>query len=93
MEIIIKNYTGSFAENKDVAKQLREDKIIPANDAGEIITLDFVGVDSSTQSFIHALISEIFQINGEKCLDMFIFKNCNKAVKSLIGTVINYSLE
>lgn len=93
MEIIIRDYTGSFAENKDVAKKLREEKIIPSNDSGEIITLNFVGVDSSTQSFIHALISEVFQVNGEKCLDMFVFKNCNKAVKSLIGTVINYSLE
>ena len=93
MKIKIKEVIGQFAENKDIAKKLREEKIIPSIDKGEHVYIDFSGVDSSTQSFIHALLSEIFQINGESCLELFHFENCNKAVKSLIGTVINYSLE
>lgn len=93
MKIIIKDEAGQFAENKDVAKCIRENKIIPSIDKKEIVYLDFKGVDSSTQSFIHALISEIFQINGESCLELCYFENCNTAIKSLITTVINYSLE
>ena len=93
MLIFIKEKAGAFAENKDIAKDLRLNVLIPAVDKGEEIHLDFKGVDSSTQSFIHALISEIFQINGEDCLDNFYFDNCNNALKSLISTVINYSLE
>ena len=93
MEIIVKDFAGHFAENKDYARKIREEKIIPAIDREEIVTIDFKGVDSSTQSFIHALISEILQIQGVKVLDNFKFTNCNKALKSLIGTVVNYSLE
>jgi len=93
MKIKIKDIVGKFAENKDLAKKIREGKLIPATDKNEQVYLNFSGVDSSTQSFIHALISEIFQINGEECLELFHFQNCNKAIKSLVGTVINYSLE
>ena len=93
MKIKIAEFAGSFAENKDVAKDLRENYISPSQEKGEVIDLNFKGVDSTTQSFVHALISEIFQTRGEKALDLFEFSDCNKPVKSLITTVINYSLE
>jgi len=93
MKIVISEHAGQFAENKDIAKILREKFISPAADNMEDIYLDFQNVDSSTQSFIHALISEAFQIKGETALEQFNFLNCNKALKSLISTVINYSLE
>lgn len=93
MELIIKEHTGNFAENKDTARELRIGDIIPAIKKKETVILDFKNVDSTTQSFVHALISEIFQNYGEEALDFFEFKNCNKPVKSLITTVINYSME
>lgn len=91
--IKISEVAGKFAENKDVAKELREKFLYKWIDAKDLIILDFKSVDSSTQSFIHALISDILQKNGENVLEYFEFKNCNKALKSLISTVINYSLE
>lgn len=95
MIILIKDFAGGFAENKDIAREMRETKMKPflLNSQGETIVLDFKDVDSSTQSFIHALISGFFQKYKEKALDVFEFKNCNNAIKSLITTVINYSLE
>lgn len=94
MIISIYKYCENFAENKDVAKELRKNSIFPIFDKeDEEIIIDFAKVDSSTQSFIHALISEVFQQYGEVVLDRIKFKNCNKAIKSLIGTVVNYSLE
>lgn len=95
MIIKIKDHCEHFAENKDVAKELREKQIKQniESTTSPMIILDFAEVDSSTQSFIHALISGIFQDYGEKALDYFEFRNCNEAVKSLITTVINYSLE
>ena len=94
MKITIKEYCGSFAENKDQAHEIRENHIRPVLEStNDIIVLDFSGVDSSTQSFVHALISGFFQDLGEEALERFEFHNCNKAVKSLIATVINYSLE
>jgi len=84
---------GNFAENKDEAKKIREDYIKIAINNNEKVILDFDNIDSSTQSFIHALISEVCQNGGEKVLKIMEFKNCNKAIRSLITTVVNYSLE
>lgn len=91
--INISQVAGKFAENKDVAKELREQFLYKWVDSKSQIILNFKNVDSSTQSFIHAMISDILQKNGEEALEFFEFKNCNKALKSLISTVINYSLE
>lgn len=94
MIIIIKEHCGSFAENKDVAKKLREEYILPSfKSKVKKITIDFSEIDSSTQSFIHALLSDVFRTHGGKALSRIQFKGCNKPIKSLVGTVINYSLE
>jgi hypothetical protein len=92
--IDLEKHCGNFAENKDVAREIRQNFILPAiQNEDQSITVDFDGIDSSTQSFMHALISEVLQKHGETVLDRIEFKNCNKAIKSLIGTVVNYSLE
>ncbi len=94
MNISISDYCGNYAENKDHARDIRQRLLLPAlKSKSDQIVLDFDGIDSATQSFIHALISEGFQKYGGKVLNRMEFKNCNKAVKSLITTVINYSLE
>ena len=94
MRIEIRQTCGDFAENKDAARDIREGTIRRAvADQDFPIVLDFKGVGSSTQSFVHALISDIFQTSGEDALIFFEFANCNKAIKSLIATVIDYSLE
>ena len=94
MIIHMKERCGSFAEDKDIARDLRE-KVIKTMliKSDEFIVLDFSGVESSTQSFIHALISEVFQKKGESALDRFEFRHCSDVIKSIITTVINYSLE
>lgn len=92
-EIKIADFCINFAEDKDIAKAIREDYLKKYITTNEKVVLNFNEIDSSTQSFIHALLSEIFQKYGETVLDLIEFKNCNIAVKSLITTVINYSLE
>lgn len=84
---------GSFAENKDVAQVLRKEKIIPALDKGENVILDFEEIDAATQSFIHALISDLFRSYGGDVLDKVAFKNCNETVKKIIGMVVDYMQE
>jgi hypothetical protein len=84
---------GSFAENKDVAQSLRKKEIIPALNNGESIILDFEGIDATTQSFIHALISDLIRIYGSEVLDKVSFKNCNQTVQKIIGMVVDYMQE
>lgn len=85
--------TGSFAENKDVARDLRNKEIIAALDKGEDIILDFTNVEAATQSFIHALISDLIRNYGYEILDRISFKNCNETVKKIIMIVTDYMQE
>ncbi len=85
--------TGSFAENKDVARDIRQKEILPILEQGKTVTLDFVGVESTTQSFIHALISDILRKKGPGILERLLFKNCNETVQKLIKIVVVYMQE
>ncbi len=58
---------GTFAEDKDIARDLRMNRLTPALEKGEDVTLDFDGVELATQSFIHALISDSFVISARTC--------------------------
>ncbi len=81
---------GSFAENKDLARDLRREKITPAISKNQEVILDFDGVEATTQSFVHALISELIRVHGSDVLDLIIFKNCNETVRKIIDIVVDY---
>jgi hypothetical protein len=83
-------HAGSFAENKDVARSLRIEQISPLIKKGDSVTLDFSGVDSATQSFVHALVSDLIREYGNDVLDKVSFKNCNQTVQKIIEIVVDY---
>ncbi len=91
--IILFDQVGAFAENKDVARTLRTAEIIPALEAKEEVVLDFDRVDAVTQSFIHALISDLLRIYGSGVFDRIEFKSCNETVKKIINIVADYMQE
>ncbi len=86
-------HAGSFAENKDAARALRLGEILPALESGDTVVLDFAGVEAATQSFIHALISDLLRKHGSAVLDRIEFKSCNEAVRKIIGIVVDYMQE
>lgn len=86
-------HAGSFAENKDIAQELRLTKLIPALEKKEHIVLDFEHVEGVTQSFIHALISDLMRRYGNDVLDCIQFKSCNETVRGIISIVTNYMQE
>lgn len=91
--IIIQERAGVFAENKDIASDIREQAILPALRANQQVTLDFADVDGATQSFVHAMISEAIRELGPDVLDHIVFKNCNQSVRSIIEIVVDYMQE
>lgn len=93
IEIKLVSLVNSFAENKDIARDIRINKILPAIEKGEEVTLDFEKVDGATQSFVHALISDLIRKYGSEILDKIYFKNCNETVKKIINIVIEYMQE
>lgn len=92
MKHIIKMFprTGKFAENKDAAREIRLNDILPALENGKEVIIDFQGIDSTTQSFIHALVSDVIRKKGIRILDRIFFKNCNTVVQKIIKIVVDY---
>ena len=93
IEIKIIEAVGSFAENKDLSRDIRITKIIPALERNVGVILNFKGIEGATQSFIHALISDVIRRYGAKVLDKISFKECNENVRKIIGMVVEYMQE
>jgi len=91
--IALFNLVGTFGENKDVARDVRKKQIVPALEKKQTVILDFHKVESVTQSFIHALISELMRQYGNEVLEHIDFKNCNETVRQIITIVTDYMQE
>ncbi|SRR6266404_1451352 len=87
------DYVGDFAEDKDWAAVFREKAIRPVLAGGDKIILDFGGITLTTQSFVHALISDLLRSEGEEALDRIEFRGCVAGVRGIVETVVQYSLE
>ena len=81
---------GDFAENKDIARSFRITHLMPALERGEAVEIDFAGVSLSTQSFVHALVSDAMRKFGPDVLDRITFRGCNAAIQTLVSTVSEY---
>ncbi len=91
--IRVRERTGAFAEDKDVARAIRLNEVEPALKAGESVTIDFTDVPLTTQSFVHAMLSATIRSKGADVLEQIQFKGCSPAVKTLIKLVCEYSQE
>lgn len=89
-QINIYGKTGNFAGNKDIAKEIRTKEILPFIKKEDKIILDFENVTSATQSFVHALISDVIRKEGTEVLSKLLFKNCNETIQKIIGIVVEY---
>lgn len=89
--IMMKDYVGAFAENKDKARAIRLEYITPVlkKDDG-IVVLDFEGVTGATQSFVHALISQLIRKYESEVFNRLLFKNCNATVQEVVNIVADY---
>jgi hypothetical protein len=92
-EILLYPLVKHFAENKDVAREIRINMIIPAIKKNEQVIIDFKDVDGATQSFVHALISDLIRLYGNEIIDKIDFKNCNETIKKVITIVVEYMQE
>lgn len=93
IQIKLYKTVGPFAENKDIARDLRLNKLIPALEKNKNIILDFENVEGATQSFIHALISDLMRKFGNDVLDKIQFKSCNNTIQGIITIVVDYMQE
>lgn len=85
--------TGDFAENKEIAKKLRIEIIMPALSKGGEVILDFNNINGATQSFIHALVSDPIRHFRDIAYDNLYYKNTNKDIQKIISIVYRYMQE
>jgi hypothetical protein len=90
--IQISRFAGSFAGDKDAAAKIRDEKLVPALASGGGVVLDFEDVDLATQSFIHALLSNVIRSSPD-ILERTSFERCNPSIQELIEIVAEYSQE
>lgn len=91
MKVIkIFNKVGNFGEDKDAAREIRLREIKPCIIKKEEVVLDFDKVEDVTQSFIHALISELITDFGSDVLEKITFKKCNEKIQLIISIVVEY---
>jgi Histidine kinase-, DNA gyrase B-, and HSP90-like ATPase len=55
--INLKNYFGIGIENKDLAKKIRDEKLLPALDKNRTLTIDFEDVVFATDSVLNAMLA------------------------------------
>lgn len=91
--IHIQKLAGNFAENKDIAKKLRLEQIMPALSQGAEVIIDFKDVEGVTQSFIHALISDPIREFKGTAFDKLLYRNTNSEIKEIISIVYRYMQE
>jgi STAS-like domain of unknown function (DUF4325) len=89
IEVEIQAGAKGFAEDKEAARQIRKQLIMPALTEGKRVILDFSAITSSTQSFVHALVGEPL---GEPVLEKIEFRSCAPQIKSLVQLVVDYTL-
>ncbi len=90
MEIKLFEKTGRFAENKDTAREIRISQILPNLKRKKEVILNFEKIESATQSFVHALISDAIREFGIEALNNLKFKNCDETIKKIINIVYEY---
>ncbi len=81
-----------FIDDKDRAREIRVNMIMPALESDRRVAIDFRNVQTSTQSFVHALIGEVLGRFKEPVLEKLEFRKCSSQLKSLIELVVDYSL-
>ena len=91
--IKLKDLAGTFGEDKDIARAIRTEKIIPAIENKKDVVLDFSGMTGATQSFIHALIAEPIMRFKETAFSHLIFKDSNDNISEIISIVYRYLQE
>jgi hypothetical protein len=83
------NYFGSFAEDKDMAKKIRDEKIIPAMRENKKLLLDFDNVKQAPHSFLNALLATSIAELGMQSYKRIKYINETKEIKNTLEYIFD----
>jgi hypothetical protein len=85
----VENFFGTFAENKEGAIRLRDEKIIPALDAEKSVLIDFANVVSAPHSFLSALLATPIQKLGMAAYKRIKITNAVPEIRETIDYILD----
>lgn len=83
------NFFGTHAEDKDAAIGYRKKYLIAAVDRGDVIHLDFEGVQSATHSFLNALVASPIRRMGMQAYKRIKITNAQSDIRETIDYVLD----
>ena len=85
----VANYFGRFADDKQAAINYRDKYLLPAVDAGKSIVVDFNDVETSTHSFLNALLASPIRRMGLRAYKRLRIINAPKDIRETIDYVLD----
>jgi anti-anti-sigma regulatory factor len=80
---------ADFEEDNDVGARMRETELLPRVQRGERVVIDFSGVRAPSASFVHVLLSAVFQVPGS--LVRMSFLGCTPSAREVVRSVAAYA--
>ncbi|MFD0930437.1 STAS-like domain-containing protein [Methylophilus glucosoxydans] len=88
--LLITNFFGSFAEDKDAAIRFRDNRLIPeVVRGGKKLLVDFDGVSSAPHSFLSALLATPIKNLGLKAYKMIKIINASPEIRETIDFIMD----
>ncbi len=85
----IQNYFGRYADDKEAAIRYRDRHLLPAVNDGKSFVIDFQGVESSTHSFINALLASPIKRMGLMSYKRIRVVNATNDIRETIDYVLD----
>lgn len=85
----VRNYLGRYAEDKLLAIKLRDEKLLPAIEAGKIVTVDFEDVVSAPHSLLNALLATPVQKLGMAAYKKIKIANASPEIRETVDFIMD----
>ncbi len=85
----IRNYFGRYAEDKQLAIKLRDEKFLPAVTAGKSITIDFDEVISAPHSLLNALLATPIRSLGLAAYKKIKIINASPEIRETVDFILD----
>lgn len=85
----IRNYFGRYAEDKELAIKIRDEKILPAVSESKIITVDFEDIISAPHSFLNALLATPIKRLGMAAYKKIKITNASPEIRETIDFILD----
>ena len=85
----VRNYFGRYAEDKQLAIRLRDERLLPAIERGVAITIDFEDVISAPHSLLNALLATPIQRLGLAAYKKIKIVNSSPEIRETIDFILD----